>query len=57
MLWSCRFSIEVWKETEKQIYEKFRNNIEIKYHNVIMGMNPMQNKDHEAFNTIFIVVK
>ena len=27
MLWSCRFSIEIWKETERQINERFRTNI------------------------------
>ena len=25
MLWSCRFSMEIWKETERQINERFRN--------------------------------
>ena len=36
----------------KQISERFRTNIQIKYHNVIKGMNPMDNKNHEAINTI-----
>ena len=34
MLWSCRYSVEIWKETERQINERFRTNLEIKYHNV-----------------------
>ena len=40
----CRFSVEIWNETEKQINERFRTNIEIKYHNVIMGFNPTNHK-------------
>ena len=51
MLWSCRFSVEVWKKTEKQINDRFRTNIEIKYHNVIMGFNPEKCKNHAAINT------
>ena len=52
LLWSCRFSVEIWKETEKQKNERFRANVEIKYHNVTMGMNRADNKNHEAINTI-----
>ena len=57
MLWSCRFSIAIWKETERQINERFRTNIEIKYHNVIMGFNPENCQNHAAINTIIMAVK
>ena len=57
MLWSCRFSVEIWKETQKQINERFRTNIEINYHNVMMGVNPTNHKNHEAINTIIMAVK
>ena len=57
MLWSCRFSMEIWKETERQINERFRTNIEIKYHNVIMGFNPENCKNHAAVKTIIMAVK
>ena len=53
----CRFSVEIWNETEKQINERFRTNIEKKYHNVIMGFNPTNHKNHEAINTIIMAVK
>ena len=33
--------------------ERFRANVEIKYHNVTMGMNRADNKNHEAINAIF----
>ena len=57
MLWSCRYSVEIWKETERQINERFRTNLEIKYHNVIMGFNPENCKNHAAINTIIMAVK
>ena len=57
MLWSCRFSVEIWKETERQINERFRTNIEIKYHNVIMRFNPENFKNYAAINTIIMAVK
>ena len=44
-----QFSIEIWKETERQINERFRTNIEIKYHNVIMDFNPEKCKNHNGF--------
>ena len=57
LLWSCRFSVGIWKETEKQINERFRKNIEIKYHNLIIGLNPEDKKTHEAINTINMAIK
>ena len=52
-----RYSVEIWKETERQINERFRTNLEIKYHNVIMGFNPENCKNHAAINTIIMAVK
>ena len=57
MLWSCSFSVEIWKETERQINERFRTNIEIEYHNIIMGFNPEICKNHAAINTIIMAVE
>ena len=57
LLWDCRYSVEIWKETERQINERFRTNLEIKYHNVIMGFNPENYKNHAAINTIIMAVK
>ena len=48
MLWSCRFSMEIWKEYQI---------IEIKYHNVITGFNPENCKNQAAINTIIRAVK
>ena len=41
----------------KMINERFRTNIEIKYHNVIIGFNPENCKNHAAINTIIMAVK
>ena len=49
--------LQIWKETEKLINERFITKIEIKYHNVIMGLNPKNYKNHEAINTIIMAVK
>ena len=49
--------MEIWKETERQINVRFRTNLEIKYHNVIMGFNPETCKNHAAINTIIMAVK
>ena len=57
MLWSYKFSLEIWKETERQISERFRTNIEIKYHNVFIGFNPENCKNHVAINTIIMTVE
>ena len=57
MLWSCIYSVEIWKETERQINYRFRTNIEIKHHNVIMGFNKENCKNHAAINTIIMAVK
>ena len=46
MLWGCRYSVEIWKEKERQINERFRTNLGIKYHNVIMGFNPKNCKNN-----------
>ena len=37
--------------------DRFRTNLEIKYHNVIMGFNPENCKNHAAINTIIMAVK
>ena len=39
-----------------QINERFRTNKEIKYHNVILGVSPMDHKVHEAISTIIMAV-
>ena len=44
MLWNCRFSVEIWKETENHLNERFKTNIEIKYHTIIMRFNPTNYK-------------
>ena len=49
--------MEIWKEKERQINERFRISIEIKYHNVIMGFNPENCKNHAAISTIIMAVK
>ena len=54
MLWSCRYWVEIWKETERQINVRFRTNLEIKYHNVIMGFNPENCKNRAAIKTIIM---
>ena len=57
LLWDCIHSKNIWKETEKQIRERYTLNTELKYQNIIMGVNPDQHKNHEAINTIIMTVK
>jgi ribosome-associated translation inhibitor RaiA len=57
LLWNGRYSVEIWKETERQINEIFRTNLQIKYHNVIMGFNTENHKNHAAINFIIMAVK
>ena len=49
--------MEIWKETERQINERYRASIKIKYHNVFMGFNPENCKNLAAINTIIMTVK
>ena len=57
LLWDCRYSRNIWKEVEKQITERYEINIELKYHNIIMGVNQADYKNHEAINTIIMAIK
>ena len=52
LLWECTFSANIWKETERQIKEKYKLNTELKKHNIMLGVNPEVNKNHAAINTI-----
>ena len=57
LLWECTYSANIWKETEKQIKERYTLDTELKYHNIIMGVNPEANRNHAAINTIIMTIK
>lgn len=56
LIWSCSYSVNIWKEVERYIRKNLNVILELKYHNIIMGVNPEEYQNHEAINTIIMVI-
>ena len=54
---NCRYSVNIWKEVEQQIRTRYRVNVTLTYHNVIMGFRQEMYANHAAINTIIMAMK
>jgi zinc-binding in reverse transcriptase len=55
LLWECSSSRNIWKEVERYIRNNFNIAIELKYHNIIMGVNPAMYKNHELVEILSLL--